>query len=145
MLLLPIAALAVMAFFFILLMMTVAGSCERREQQRLPWSQESMFCGLSPSPADENARLVWATQLPIMERLASSSGILPEALRSGYAAMARRYPALYEGRRFEEWLEFLEKCQVVRYRGGRLQLAAHGQSVLDRCRNAYGRDSHSPH
>ena len=144
MLLLPIAALAVMAFFFILLMLT-AGSLEQREQQRLPWPPERMFCGLSLSPGNENARLVWATQLPILERLASSSGLLPEALRSGYAAMARRYPALYEGRRFEEWLQFLEKCQVVRYWRGRLQLAAYGQAVLDQCRSAYGRDSHSPH
>jgi hypothetical protein len=141
-LLLPIAALAVMAFFLVLLMMTVAGACERREQQRLASPREPMFCGLSLSAANENARLVWATQLPMLERLAIAP-MLPESLHSAYAAMARHYPALYEGRHFEEWLQFLENSRVVCYRQGRLQLAAHGQSLLDQCRNAYRRNSQS--
>lgn len=140
MLLLPIAALAMMAFVFVLLMLSVAVACEERERRCLGSPAERMFCGMSRNPLDENARLVWATQLPVLEYLASYSahGVLPDSLRPRYKAMARLYPALYEGHRFEEWLEFLENSWVVCSRHGKLQLATHGYSVLDQCRSSCG-------
>lgn len=146
MLLLPIAALAMMAFFLLLLMLSVAVACEERERRCLGSPAERMFCGMSRNALDENARLVWATQVPVLEYLAThySSGLLPESLRPYYKAMARSYPALYEGHRFEEWLEFLENSQVVCYRQGRLQLAMHGQTVLGQCRSSCGHNSQRP-
>jgi hypothetical protein len=145
-LLLPIAALAMMAFFLVLLMLGVAVACEERERRCLGSPAERMFCGMSRNPLDENARLVWATQLPVLEYLASysASGVLPDSLRPRYKAMARLYPALYEGHRFEEWLEFLENSWVVCYRQEKLQLATHGHSVLDQCRSSCGHDSRRP-
>ena len=142
MLLLPIAALALLAFILIVAMLCVAGTCEERERKRLS-TREPIFCGINLNALDDNARLVWATQLGALQCLESCSrgGIPMRALRPGYQGMARRYPALYEGHSFDEWLGFLEQSQVVGRLQGRLLLAARGQNILDQCRRVCGHDS----
>ena len=142
MLLLPIAALALLAFFLILAMLCVAGACEERERKRLH-TREAIFSGMNLNACDDNARLVWATQLPALQYLELSSrvGISASALRPWYERMACRYPALYEGHSFDEWVAFLEESRVVGRVQGRLLLAAHGQNVLGQCRRTCGHDS----
>jgi hypothetical protein len=144
-LLLPIAALALLAFFLIVSMLCVAGACEERERKR-SCMHEPIFSGLNLNASDENARLVWATQLPALQYLESTpgGGISSSALRPWYEGVARCYPALYEGHSFDEWLAFLEQSRVVGRLQGRLLLAAHGRNILDQCRRTCGHDSGWP-
>ena len=142
MLLLPIAALALLAFFLILGMLCVAGACEERERKRSR-TREPIFSGMNLNARNDNVRLVWATQFPALQclELSSGSGIPAGALRPCYEGIARRYPALYEGHSFDEWVEFLEQSRVVGRLRGRLLLAAHGQNILDQCRRTCDHDS----
>ncbi len=142
MLLLPIAALALLAFVLIVAMLCVAGTCEDRERKRL-CTREPIFCGINLNAFDENARLVWATQVPALQSLEACSreGMPSGTLRRWYQRMARCYPALYEGHSFDEWLGFLEQSRVVGRLQGRLLLAARGQNILDQCRRTCGHDS----
>lgn len=142
MLLLPIAALALLAFFLILAMLCVATDCEERERKRL-YTHEAIFAGMNLNGFDDNARLLWATQVPALQYLESSprGGVSAGALRPWYEGMARRYPALYEGHSFDEWLAFMEQSRVIGRLQGRLLLAAHGQNILDQCRRTCGHDS----
>lgn len=143
MLLLPIAALAVMSFLLILLLMGVAEACERRERKRRLRVGEPLFCGLSLHSMTDNARLIWATQVPALRQVEVNAehGIPAPALHPWYAAMARRYPALYEGHSFEEWLEFLEQSRVIWRQQKRVLLASRGHSLLEQCRRACEHDS----
>ena len=142
MLLLPIAALALLAFILLVAMLCVAGACEERERKR-QYTREPIFSGINLNAFDDNARLVWATQVAALQFLESCScGEMPAgALRPWYQGMAHRYPALYEGHSFDEWLAFLEQSRVVGRLRGRLLLAARGQNILDQCRRTCGHDS----
>jgi hypothetical protein len=141
-LLLPIAAMAVLAFFAVLLMTCVAGTWEQRERRRR--ALEGIFAGMSPRSLTDNTRLVWWTQVPALQYLESRDrqGAPANALRPLYAAMMRRYPALYEGHSFEEWLQFLSQAGVVFRQQERLLLAPHGHNLLDQCRDSCGHDFH---
>jgi hypothetical protein len=77
---------------------------------------------------DPDHAIVWETQMPALQ-LIGEAGVRGIKLRRLYAwfhGSARRYPELYDGSTFPQWLDFLENAKLIVRSGGRIVLTAEG-------------------
>jgi hypothetical protein len=82
---------------------------------------------------DLDHALVWETQIPILQliSIAGPHGISVRRLHRAYLESAGRYPELYDGSSFKQWLEFLECAQLVAcIDGQRVLLTSQGREFL---------------
>ncbi len=79
--------------------------------------------------------VIWDTQIPALELIwaAGHTGLAMEALLPLYTCCAQAYPELYEGSRFESWLQFLADTKLVAVRSSRAVITAEGIEFL-KCR-----------
>jgi hypothetical protein len=92
-----------------------------------PFSVLSIAMAFEPDHA-----MVWETQMPALQLIsaARAGGVGVGRLYRSYLASAGRYPELYEGASFTQWLEFLEKAELIKRNNGRVALTAQGREFL---------------
>jgi hypothetical protein len=134
---------AVVAFVLVVSLLLLADLAERKHVKQLrlgPLSQP--FSALSIAHAFDPERfMMWDTQLPLLEQLRSAGlkGCSLAHLYSFYLQLATRYPELYEGSSFEDWLGFLAASELVRLETDHGYITAEGRQFLQefvKCRVA---------
>jgi hypothetical protein len=93
------------------------------------------FTVLSISDAFDAERIViWQSQLPALQLI--GPGISRSELWNFFEHASALYPELYEGIAFEEWLRFLETCDLVARVRGEVRLTPNGRDFLDYLQHA---------
>jgi hypothetical protein len=136
---LVIVVAALLGFVALLCLLLFARYAESRQIARLPVAPEPLFSGLGYDQAfEDHYELIWQVQVPGLEliRNAGESGVPANALRPWFERTLRSYPDLFEGHTIEEWLDFLQRSRVARFRNDRVRLTAIGCELLDHCRMA---------
>lgn len=116
----PVLFLTLAAFVFfilVLIALSVAQLAERREERRLFLRIPGKpFTVISIAQAfEEDSAILWETQVPALQLLATGGpkGLPVAKMRRFFGSTARRYPELYEGVYFEQWVHFLEEAELV--------------------------------
>jgi len=134
--LLLIVVLAVLAAVRLIVILLIRESGLRRGN-----SGEDPFFALRMDQAfDPDHAIIWDTQLPALELMASAGGdgAPVKDLRGFYARSCGQYPELYDGSSFRGWLEFLKREQLVDVDGDRASLSNQGLHFLRaRCKEAF--------
>ena len=116
----PVLFITLAAFVFfmlVLIALSVAQLAERKEERRLFLRLPGKpFTVLSVAQAfEEDSAILWETQVPSLQLIASGGpkGTPVLKMRRFFIVAAKRYPELYEGVYFEQWLHFLEEAELV--------------------------------
>ncbi len=123
----------IIALLTIVLIAIVAMSRHSTSQGKLQIDPPQPFSVLSIALAfDPDHAIIWETQIPALQLIASSGrdGILVRELASLYHQNARRYPELYEGSSFGNWLEFLRTSGLVKLGIAKVSLTFEGERFL---------------
>jgi hypothetical protein len=116
----PVLFLTLAAFLFFVLVIValgVAQIAERKEEHRLflripgkPYTVISVAQAF-----EEDSAILWDTQVPALRQVATGStrGVSVDKMRKFFADSSKHYPELYEGVRFEQWIQFLEDAELV--------------------------------
>lgn len=92
-----------------------------------PFSVLSIALSFDPDHA-----IVWETQVPALELISAAGpqGVNLRRLQVWYLQSAFRYPELYDGFSFRQWLEFLEKAQLIVCHGRQALITHQGSEFL---------------
>lgn len=124
---------SIIALLTIVLIAIVAISRHSAGPSKLQIEHPQAFSVLSIALAfDPDHAIIWETQIPALQLIASSGrdGILVRELASLYHQSARRYPELYEGSSFGNWLEFLRTSGLVKLGIAKVSLTSEGERFL---------------
>lgn len=91
---------------------------------------------------DPDHAIVWQSQTPALRLIAS--GVSLSALCEFFGHFSSLYPELYEGIRFDEWLRFLQTCDLVARADCEVHLTSNGRQFLDYLERA-GNESRPKH
>lgn len=111
-------------------------SAERHAWERPPKRRFSRARSFGVVPVggafDPEYALLWETQVGAVQLIsaAGGDGVTQASLRPLFEQEARRYPELYDGASFEDWLEFLEQAEVAARRAGTLTITHTGREFL---------------
>jgi len=137
---------AVVAFVLIVSLLLLADVAERKHVRQLRLGPLSPpFSALSIVHAFDPERfMLWDTQLPLLEQLRSAGpkGCALAQLYCFYLRLSQRFPELYEGSSFEQWLGFLVASELLRLETDRGCITAEGRQFVQefvKCRVAAGR------
>lgn len=75
-------------------------------------------------------RLIWGSQLNLLDYLNSHNGQPAESLRSFYNLGIALYPDYYKQYSFEQWLGFLKDQLLIREDGGLISITVRGREFL---------------
>ena len=134
-----VGAAAFLFLFGVLILVAFAHVAEMRERKRLrQLNFNGILAGIAYEQAfDENYALIWQTQVqPLMVIAANQHGVPISALKPWFRTLAKRYPDLYDGYCFEQWLNFLEQSRLIGQRDKRIVLTPEGRGFLEHCRVA---------
>ena len=116
----PVLFLTLAAFVFfvlVLIALSVAQLAERKEERRLFLRiPGKAFTVISIAQAfEEDSAILWETQVPALQLVATGGpkGAPVTKVRRFFASTSKRYPELYEGVYFEQWVHFLEEAELV--------------------------------
>jgi hypothetical protein len=111
------------------------------------WSVREPFMVLRVSDAfDPEFAMLWDTQIPALTFIsqAGADGVSMQQLAPLHRLAAIRNPELFDGSGFEEWLRFLEGCELVSRKADRVYMTAAGREFMAGClRNGGGRERHA--
>lgn len=112
-----LALAAVVVFLGTLFLMAFANAVEERQlatiRAEVPGAP---FRALSVCDAFEaEYAALWETQVPALTLIASEggSGVSIQGLYRFYRRSARKYPELYDGSSFQQWVMFLESAELI--------------------------------
>lgn len=129
-----LALVSYVAFFLILFLLWIAGRLESRDlQRRTVLRFENPIPLLSLTQAfDPMYAVLWEAPITAMRLAAAAStpGIPASRLRPIFRRTARRFPEIYDGCNFAQWLEFLEQTGLISSDGYRIFLTPEGESFL---------------
>src|SRR5438105_2634260 len=125
----PVLLLAVasyLVFFTVLILLWVASKLEAREMRRrtTPWLANP-FPQLSISQAfDPVYSRLWDAPIRALAHLraAGPAGLTAGKLRPEFRKACRRFPEIYDGCSFVQWLQFLEQSRLISCDGRRVSL-----------------------
>lgn len=108
----------------------------RHQEQELVWDDPGTgerFSTVPPLSAfAPDYALLWETQVPALKLVASAgeNGLSIYRLSAWYLNSSRRYPELYEGSSFQQWLEFLMGEHLLARTGSAIALTVEGAHFL---------------
>ena len=133
----PVLILAIASyviFFLVLLLLWIAGMLESRGiRNRQLLVLHNPLPLLSITQAFEPAHAVlWEAPIAALRLVeaAGSGGLPPARLRLPFRRAAARFPEIYDGYRFEDWIQFLEQTQLIAWDGYRVKLTPEGAAFL---------------
>ncbi len=121
-----------------------AGEHETIEELELfePWWMPTQpFKTLRVSDAfDPELSMIWDSQADALGfiRDGGSRGVLTHQLALVHRMAAARNPELYDGSGFEEWLLFMEECDLVTRKADRVFITAAGSEFVAKCLLRHG-------
>ena len=95
--------------------------------------QRDSFAAFSVAQAfDRDCAIIWSTQVSALQLIdnAGRKGVPVKRLYPFYMRGVRRYPELYEGSSFGNWLEFLEREKLVTRSGLQVLITRDGHKFL---------------
>lgn len=75
-------------------------------------------------------RIIWGSQLSLIQYINTSPGQPTEAVRAFYNIAASTYPAWYQGYSFERWLGFVKDQLLLREDRGLVNITVRGREFL---------------
>jgi hypothetical protein len=125
---------SVAVFVGVSLILTILHYRERHVLERIRSEPAGVaFSTLSIALAfDPDHAILWETQVPALELISSAGppGVHIRQLYAWFGVAAARYPELYEGSSFKQWLDFLEKAQLITFDASRVALTSKGREFL---------------
>ncbi len=123
-----------LVFLAIVALLSIASVLESGERRRRSAASRGLFPVLAlTDPLDPSHVIVWQTQLAVLEEMSAAGpmGLAVKRLRPLFSQLARRYPELYEGTTFDEWIGFLEQERLARRSANTMWLTAEGHAMLE--------------
>jgi hypothetical protein len=129
-----LAIASFLVFVSTVLLLWLADSLESRTQpSRLELSAEEPFAFLSISQGFEmQYSALWEAPIRALEltRQTGRRGIPVSRLRPIFSRAAACFPEVYDGYRFEQWLQFLESIGLIHWYGQNAMLSSKGEEFL---------------
>jgi len=133
----PVLILAIASFvlfFVIVVLLCIASTLESRTLRRKRiLTQAKPLALLSITEAfDPICSVLWGAPFAALELIHSSgtSGMPVARLRPLYGEAAARFPEIYDGCSFLQWLRFLEEAELISWHSYKLVLTPDGQAFL---------------
>jgi hypothetical protein len=132
--LLILAIASLLFFFLVVALLWIANTLESRtiRRRRILIPTESL-APLSINEAFEPIySVLWEAPIAALELVQSAgpSGIPVARLRPIYRQAATRFPEIYDGCGFVEWLRFLEATDLIFWAGCKIVLTPEGKAFL---------------
>jgi hypothetical protein len=88
---------------------------------------------LTTADPDCELALLWQTQAPTLERLRDQGceGLPAQSLCTLYCCFSRSNPELCEGSDFTDWLNTLDRAEVIAREGDTIRITEKGRFMLD--------------
>jgi hypothetical protein len=129
-----LALASVVVFVGTLVLIAFANMAEEQQLRRLDLNRPGApFRVLSVCDAFEpECAILWDTQVPALCLIAAEGnrGLALTRLREVYHSNAHRYPELYEGCTFHQWLNFLELAELITTTEHRAAITKEGREFL---------------
>lgn len=129
-----LALASVVVFVGTLVLIAFANMAEEQQLRRLEINRAGEpFRVLSVCDAFEpEYTVLWETQVPALCLIAaeSSRGLPLPKLREVYRCSAKRYPELYDGCTFQQWLTFLQMAELITTTEHRATITKEGLDFL---------------
>lgn len=104
-----------------------------RQKPSKPSAGLSLSYALTDDMEDCDYDLLWDTQRPVLEFLnsAGSSGASIAQVTKLYRESARLYPEIFDGSTLSDWLDALQRAEVVVRQGAAIAITEKGRFILD--------------
>ena len=133
----PVLLLAAASFLFFLLvvvLLCIANTVESRtlRRKRIPPEAKSLALLSIAEAFDPIYSVLWEAPIAALELIDSAglTGIPPARLRPIYERAAARFPEIYDGCSFLQWLQFLEETRLISWQAYKVVLTLDGQAFL---------------
>ena len=133
----PVLLLAAASFLFFLLvvvLLCIANTVESRtlRRKRIPPEAKSLALLSIAEAFDPIYSVLWEAPIAALELIDSAglTGIPPARLRPIYERAAARFPEIYDGCSFLQWLQFLEETRLISWQAYKVVLTLDGQALL---------------
>lgn len=133
----PVLLLAAASFLFFLcvvVLLCIANTLESRtlRRRRIPPQAKSLALLSITEAFDPIYSVLWEAPIAALELIDSAgpAGIPPARLRPIYEGAAARFPEIYDGCSFLQWLQFLEETQLISWHAYKVVLTLDGQALL---------------
>ncbi len=133
---LMIALASVLVFIAIMVLLALAALAEYGQLQRIRFDPSAQPFSLVLTEAfDPEHAILWGTQVSalLLINSAGARGLAYNRLYHAYTETAQRYPELYEGSSFAQWLFFLEQNELVTLTSYRVRMTGYGREFLKHC------------
>jgi hypothetical protein len=131
-----LAIASFLAYIGILALLCLADRLETRTRARRTMfllSRTEPFSTLNVTQAFEPIYAVlWEAPVLALHCLSSAGpkGLAASQLHPIFRKAAARFPEIYDGYTFQQWLQFLEKSELIRWDGGQVALTCKGREFL---------------
>jgi hypothetical protein len=131
---LAVIVAAIAAFLVVMALLAIAVIAERGQLQRIRFDTDASPFTLTLTEAfDPDHAILWGTQIPALQfiRKAGIRGVSYHRLFCTYQRASQRYPELYEGCSFAQWLYFLQSTELITVSTYRVRITDTGCYFLD--------------
>jgi hypothetical protein len=129
-----LAAASFLFFLFVVVLVCIANTLESRtlRRKRIPPQARSLALLSITEAFDPIYSVLWEAPIAALELIdsAAPAGIPPARLRPIYEGAAARFPEIYDGCSFLQWLQFLEETQLISWHAYKVVLTLDGQAFL---------------
>lgn len=129
-----IAVASYVIFFGVLLLLWIAGRLELREARlrARPWLENPLPLLSIAQAFDPDYAVLWEAPCSALALVdaAGSNGLAVGRLRPVYRKAAARFPEIYDGCNFLQWVGFMEQSRLMICDGSRLMLTEDGHEFL---------------
>jgi hypothetical protein len=131
--LLMVVVAAIVTFVLVMALLAIAVLAESGHLQRIGFDPEAQPFTLSLTEAfDPGHAMLWSTQIPALQVIAAAGtrGLRYHRLLAIYQRTAQKYPELYDGCCFAQWLFFLQSAELIVMGSYRVKITDHGRHFL---------------
>jgi hypothetical protein len=131
MLVLFLAVASVLVFVTVLLLLWIADRLESRERRRKQCPLRPVVLISVDQAFDPVFAVLWEAPILALQRI-ESAGREVEIVRLYpiFSRAAKRFPEIYDGFRFLQWLQALEDAQLIAWHGQKVALTEEGHAFL---------------
>lgn len=129
-----LAAASFLFFLFVVVLLCIDNTLESRtlRRKRIPPQAKSLALLSITEAFDPIFSVLWEAPIAALELIDSAgpAGIPVARLRPIYEGAAARFPEIYDGCSFLQWLQFLEETQLISWHAYKVVLTLDGQALL---------------
>jgi len=129
-----LATASFLLFFFVVVLLCIASTLESQalRRKRIPLPAQSLALLSIAEAFGPIYSVLWEAPIAALERIDSAgpAGISVARLHPIYEAAAARFPEIYDGCSFLQWLQFLEETQLISWQAYKVVLTPDGEAFL---------------